>query len=137
MKQQSPHIGIYLYGWHEGAKWSNHKVRHTPLPGYYDSGDIELNQWQVEQIARLDVDFAILELIPVHDHSFLLPDPMVIPRVEVGSILQRRHMYQDTLKQRIQEKEIENSALKNNKAKTGKQQNLWGPVSQHSIYNKY
>lgn len=65
-----PRFGLYLYGWYDAQKWQTHRHPHTPQIGYYDSSDPLAVRWQVDQMARLGIDYVIFEMVPVSDHSF-------------------------------------------------------------------
>lgn len=63
-------IGIYYYPWYNSVRWKQHAVCYTPSIGFYDSSDDGVIDYHIDIIKRLDVDFVVIELVPIEDWNF-------------------------------------------------------------------
>ena len=67
---QSRRFGLYFYSWYSRHKWAEHRVRHTPQIGWYESSRESAIAWQVQSIARTSVDYVVLEMVSSKDWCF-------------------------------------------------------------------
>jgi hypothetical protein len=62
-----PEIGIYYYPWYNKLQWTKHQTKHTPRIGFYDSSDPILLHHHAEMLAKLGVDYVVIETLPIDD----------------------------------------------------------------------